>query len=88
MRFLRRTMGILRFKGRYGAGKLERACELLLRHGRIKPAVKEVEAMIKSPNLENTPRELEKIITRKANPHLRGQRSFTLQGHYLFLSYF
>ncbi|MBF0316515.1 MAG: IS21 family transposase [Oligoflexia bacterium] len=80
LRFLRRTMGILRFKGRYGADKLERACELLLRHGRTKPAVKEVEAMIKSPNLENTPRELEKIITRKANPHLRGQRSFTLQG--------
>jgi transposase len=80
LRYLRRTMGILRFKGRYGADKLERACELLLRHRQSRPTVKDVEAMIKSPNLENRPIEIENIIKRKTNPHLRGQKTFTLQG--------
>jgi hypothetical protein len=77
--FLRRTMGILRLKGRFGAGKLERACEVLIQHGATKPRVKDVEAMIKSPNLESRrPKSLP--IERKSNPHLRGQMSFKTEG--------
>lgn len=76
--FLRRTMGILRLKGRYGANKLERSCEVLLGHGRTKPTVKDVERMIESPNLGNKPKALP--IERKPNPHLRGQMSFTTEG--------
>jgi len=76
--FLRRTMGILRLKGRYGADKLERSCEILLNHGRTKPSVKDVERMIASPNLDNRPKALP--IERKRNPHLRGQMSFTTEG--------
>lgn len=76
--FLRRTLGILRLKSRYGAGKLERACELLLQHGSTKPRVKDVEKMIKSPNLESRPKALP--IERKTNPHLRGQMSFKTEG--------
>lgn len=76
--FLRRTMGILRLKGRYGADKLERSCEILLTHGRTKPTVKDVERMLKSPNLDNKPKALP--IERKPNPHLRGQMSFTTEG--------
>lgn len=76
--FMRRTMGILRMKGRYGADKLERACEVLLRHGRTKPSVKDVERMIKSPNLADQPKALP--INRKPNTHLRGQTSFTTEG--------
>lgn len=74
--FLRRTMGILRLKGRYGADKLERSCELLLRHGMSKPTVKQVETMIKSPNLTDQPQLLP--IKRKPNVHLRGQMNFKL----------
>ena len=76
--FLRRTMGILRLKGKYGAGKLERSCEILLRHGRSKPSVKDVERMISSPNLDDKPKLIS--VDRKPNPHLRGQMSFTLEG--------
>lgn len=76
--FLRRTMGILRLKGRHGADKLERSCEVLLSHGKTKPTVKDVERMLKSPNLENKPKALP--IIRKPNPHLRGQMSFTTEG--------
>ena len=76
--FLRRTLGILRLKGRYGAVKLERACEVLLNHGSLKPRVKDVENMIQSPNLESRPQALP--IKRKTNPHLRGQMSFKTEG--------
>ncbi|MBK8202522.1 MAG: hypothetical protein IPK68_09500 [Bdellovibrionales bacterium] len=76
--FLRRTMGILRLKSRYGAVKLERSCEVLIQHGFSKPRVKEVERMIKSPNLDRQPRALP--IVRKPNPHLRGQMSFKTEG--------
>lgn len=76
--FLRRTMGILRLKGRFGAGKLERACEVLLQHGVHKPRVKDVERMIKSPNLDSRPKALP--TERKPNPHLRGQMSFKTEG--------
>ena len=76
--FLRRTMGILRLKSTHGANRLERACEVLIQHGATKPRVKEVEKMIKSPNLENKPKALP--IERKENPHLRGQISFTTEG--------
>jgi hypothetical protein len=76
--FLRRTMGILRLKGKYGADKLERSCEILLRHGRSKPSVKDVEGIIKSPNLDDRPKSIH--IERKPNPHLRGQMSFTSEG--------
>lgn len=76
--FLRRTMGILRLKGRFGADKLERACEVLLNHGRTKPKVKDVERMLQSPNLDSRPKVLP--IDRKPNPHLRGQMSFTTEG--------
>lgn len=76
--FLRRTMGILRLKGRHGADKLERACEVLINHGSTKPRVKDVERMIASPNLESRPKALP--IDRKPNPHLRGQMSFTTEG--------
>ena len=76
--FLRRTMGILRLKGRHGADKLERACEVLIGHGCSKPKVKDVERMINIPNLGNRPRGLP--IDRKPNPHLRGQMSFTTEG--------
>lgn len=76
--FLRRTMGILRLKGRYGADKLERSCEVLLGHGRTKPTVKDIERMIASPNLDSKPKALP--IERKPNPHLRGQMSFTTEG--------
>jgi hypothetical protein len=75
--FLRRTMGILRLKGRYGSDKLERSCEILLNHGFEKPSVKQVETMIKSPNLTNQPVLLP--IDRKPNSHLRGQMSFKLE---------
>lgn len=76
--FLRRTMGILRLKGRFGASKLERSCEVLIQHGLQKPRVKDVENMIKSPNLERRPKALP--VERKANPHLRGQMSFKTEG--------
>lgn len=76
--FIRRTMGILRLKSRFGASKLERACEVLIQHGSLKPRVKDVEKMIKSPNLENRPKALP--IERKTNPHLRGQMSFKTEG--------
>jgi transposase len=76
--FLRRTMGILRLKGRFGAGKLERACEVLIQHGVHKPKVKDVERMIRSPNLDSRPKPLP--IERKSNPHLRGQMSFKTEG--------
>lgn len=76
--FLRRTMGILRLKGRHGAVKLERACEVLISHGYLKPKVRDVERMINSPNLEQRPKGLP--IDRKPNPHLRGQLSFTTEG--------
>lgn len=76
--FLRRTMGILRLKSRYGASRLERACEILHQHGAIKPRVKEVERMLKSPSLECRPVALP--IVRKPNPHLRGQMSFKTEG--------
>lgn len=76
--FLRRTMGILRLKSSYGASSLERACEVLLQHGSGKPRVRDVEKMMKSPNLENRPKALP--IERKNNPHLRGQMSFTTEG--------
>lgn len=78
--FLRRTMGILRLKRRFGAAKLERACEVLIGHGVTKPRVKDVEKMIKSPNLEGRPRALPPPIERKPNPHLRGQMSFKTEG--------
>ena len=76
--FLRRTMGILRFKGKYGADKLERACEVLLNLGSTKPRAKDVERMIISPNLSNRPVVLP--IERKPNPHLRGQMSYNIEG--------
>jgi hypothetical protein len=78
MMFMRRTMGILRLKSRHGAGKLERACEVLLFHGSTKPRVKDVEKMIQSPNLEARPKAVP--IERKTNPHLRGQMSFKTEG--------
>lgn len=77
--FLRRSMGILRLKGKCGAEKLDRACELLIRHGRCRPSVKEVERMTKGPNLDNRPILLS-TVERKSNPHLRGQMSFTSEG--------
>lgn len=80
--FLRRTMGILRLKRRYGADKLERACEVLLHHHSTKPRVKEVERMINSPNLEQRPKALP--IDRKPNPHLHGQMSFATQGDNIY----
>lgn len=76
--FLRRTMGILRLKGRYGATRLDRACEILIQHGRTKPRVKDVERMLQSPNLDNKPMAIP--IERKPNPHLHGQVSFTTEG--------
>ncbi|NJL23886.1 MAG: transposase [Calothrix sp. SM1_5_4] len=76
--FLRRTMGILRLKGRFGAARLEKACEILLRHGSTKPRVNDVERMVKSPNLDNRPVALP--IERRINPHLRGQMSFKTEG--------
>jgi len=76
--FLRRTMGILRLKRRYGAGKLERACEVLVQHHSKKPKVRDVETMINSPNLERRP--IAVAIKRQPNPHLRGQMSFTTEG--------
>jgi len=76
--FLRRTMGILRLKGRHGADKLERSCEILINHGSTKPRVKDVERMIMSPNLDKKPTALP--IERKPNPHLRGQMSFRTEG--------
>lgn len=80
--FLRRTMGILRLKGRHGAVKLERACEVLLSHGSLRPKVKDVERMLNSPNLESRPVGLP--ITRQPNPHLRGQMSFTTEGENVY----
>ena len=76
--FLRRTMGILRFKGKYGAEKLERSCEILLSLGFKKPSTRDVEKIINSPNLSNQPKALP--IERKPNPHLRGQMSFNIKG--------
>jgi transposase len=76
--FLRRTMGILRLKSSYGASRLERSCEVLIQHGSLKPRVKDIEKMLKSPNLENKPKAIP--IERKQNPHLRGQMSFTTEG--------
>jgi hypothetical protein len=82
--FLRRTMGILRLKGRYGAAKLDRACEVLIMHGRTKPKVKDVERMLLSPNLDNKP--IAVPIERKPNPHLHGQVSFTTEGENIYES--
>lgn len=82
--YLRRSMGILRLKGRFGSIKLDRACEVLVKLGCTKPKVRDIERMLQNRMLEDKPQIVN--TERKPNPHLHGQLSFKTEGENIYES--
>ncbi|MBI4224433.1 MAG: IS21 family transposase [Deltaproteobacteria bacterium] len=70
--FLRRCLGIVRLKSKVGPESLERAALTVNALGITFPRLKELEDIAKAP-----PPIKSKPVRRGANPHLRGQMSFT-----------
>jgi len=77
LRYLRRTLGILRLSKRYTKEKLESACAKLIELNIFDPRLDDIERIIKA----NVEINSETTVVRQPNPNLRGQTHWSTTKH-------